>query len=435
MSTYGFYEIVVRVVRVLARAVAPFDGRVRHGLEVRRAAPSRLLEWSAASRNRSRPLFWLHAPSVGEALMAQAIIERVRAAVPDSQIAFTWFSLSAERVADRVGADVTACLPWDIRGDVRCALDALSPDVIGFVRTEIWPVLQREARRRGTLTALVNAPLAEGSSRLRPLARRFLAPAYGRLDAVGAVARADADRLLRLGVRSDRLRVTGDARVDQAVLRIEREPVPSALLDRLTEPGVAVVVAGSTWPADEDRLLHVMRALREDASRRVRWILAPHQPTAAHLRRLEDALRTAGLGGVRLAEVERGSAPGDVVLVDRVGVLADLYRIASVAWVGGGFGDRGLHSVLEPAALGVPAVYGPRLGSAREAESLADAGGGFVAADVAAMTERLRTLLDDGVAAARAARAWMASERGGAERNAALLIELLEGSGRASSGG
>jgi len=291
-------------------------------------------------------------------------------------------------------------------------------------------VLQREARRRDTRTALVNAPLAEGSSRLRPLARRFLAPAYAWLDAVGAVSRADADRLLRLGVRSDRLRVTGDARVDQAALRIERDASPSALLERLVEPGVAVVVAGSTWPPDEDRLLSVIGALRADADRRVRWVLAPHQPTAAHLRRLEAALVDAGLAGVRLAEVERGTEPGDVVVVDRVGVLADLYRIATVAWVGGGFGDRGLHSVLEPAALGVPSVYGPRIGSSGEAGALAEAGGGFVAADVPAMVSRFRSLLDDGVAAGRAARAWMDSERGGAERNAALLVELLPESGR-----
>lgn len=426
MSTYGFYEVAVHVARGLAGAVALFDGRVRRGIEVRRTAPAQLREWSAWSRDRSRPLFWLHAPSVGEALMAQAIIERLRAAVPAAQIAFTWFSLSAERVADRVGADVTSCLPWDVGKEVRSVLDALAPDVIGFVRTEIWPVLQREAQRRGARTALVNAPLAEGSSRLRPLARRFLAPAYARLDAVGAVSRADAERLIRLGVPPARLRVTGDARVDQAVQRIERNTAPP-LVDRLVGPGVAVIVAGSTWPADEDRLLEAARALRDDAPRPVRWIVAPHEPTPSHLRRLDEALGVAGLCGVRLADVEAGTPPGDVVVVDRVGMLADLYRIADVAWVGGGFGDRGLHSVLEPAALGVPVVYGPRFGSAREAEALAGAGGGFVAADVPSMTARFRALLSDGEAAGRAAREWMASERGGAERNAALLIELFHG--------
>jgi 3-deoxy-D-manno-octulosonic-acid transferase len=414
-------------VRGLARGVAPFNDRIRRGVEARRAAPVRLLEWSLAERDRARPLFWLHAPSVGEALMAQAIIERLRSAVPASQIAFTWFSLSAERVADRVGADVSACLPWDVRDDVRQALHALSPDVIGFVRTEIWPVLQREAQRRGARTALVNAPLARGSSRLRPLARRFLAPAYARLDAVGAVSREDGDRLLRLGVNAARLRVTGDARVDQAVERIERGPARLPLLDRLTEPGVAVIVAGSTWPADEDRLLPAALALRHDAPRRVRWVVAPHQPTEPHLRRLEDALAAAGLPGVRLADVERGAALEEFVIVDRVGLLADLYRVADVAWVGGGFDDSGLHSILEPAALGIPVMYGPRFGSAREAEGMAAAGGGFVAPDVPAMSACFRALLRDGGPAGRAARAWMMAERGGAERNAALLVELLHG--------
>jgi 3-deoxy-D-manno-octulosonic-acid transferase len=426
------YEAGIGGVRVLARVVSPFDGRVRRAVRARAAAPVHLREWSGAWRRRNRPLFWLHAPSVGEALMAQVIIERLRRAVPDSQIAFTWFSLSAEGMAERVGADVTACLPWDVRGDVRAALDALSPDVIGFVRTEIWPVLQREARRRGTRTALVNAPLAEGSSRLRPFARRFLAPAYAQLDAVGAVSPADAERLLRLGVCAERLRVTGDARVDQAVERIERGAAPPPIVGRLAEPGTDVIVAGSTWPADEDRLIPAMRALAEDPGRNVRWIVAPHEPSSSHLDRLDGALAAASLRGVRLADVERGSAPGGIVVVDRVGVLADLYRIARIAWIGGGFGDRGLHSVLEPAALGVPVMYGPRFGSAREAGALAAVGGGFVVDDVPAMVERFRALLDDAEAASRAAHAWMAAERGGAERNAALLVELL-GKNRAAS--
>jgi len=117
-----------------------------------------------------------------------------------------------------------------------------------------------------------------------------------------------------------------------------------------------------------------------------------------------------------------------VIVVDRIGVLADLYAIASVAYVGGGFHGAGLHSVVEPAALGVPTIFGPRHGNAREADELAGKGGGFVASDGAAFA----TLLMDLAArpmhrqnASSSARAFVIAKLGGARRNAELVAGLL----------
>ena len=138
--------------------------------------------WAAEHRDPARPLIWVHAPSVGEGLMAQAIVAALREWRRDVQIVFTYFSPSAERMAARVGADVVGYLPWDVRPDVDRALEALRPAVVAFVRTEIWPVLGQAAVERGIRLALVNAVLAEGSSRLRAGSRYLLAPAYARLD-------------------------------------------------------------------------------------------------------------------------------------------------------------------------------------------------------------------------------------------------------------
>src|SRR5690606_21232516 len=112
--------------------------------------------------------------------------------------------------------------------------------------------------------------------------------------------------------------------------------------------------------------------------RPARLIIAPHEPSNAHLAALEAALSAAGLEHARLGAVEKvvGRLP-DVIVIDRVGVLADLYGAGDVAYVGGGFHAAGLHSVVEPAARGVPVLFGPRHGNAREAEALRAAGGGF----------------------------------------------------------
>jgi 3-deoxy-D-manno-octulosonic-acid transferase len=188
-----------------------------------------------------------------------------------------------------------------------------------------------------------------------------------------------------------------------------------------------VLVAGSTWPADEALLAPAVRTLR-GAGHDVRLVIAPHEPTERQLAGLERTLAAEGIGATRLAAVEAGAAPGDAVIVDRLGVLAELYAAASVAYVGGGFGRSGLHSVIEPAALGVPVAFGPAVGNAREALALADAGGGVEVANGEALTRALDEWLTDEAAraAAGAAAARFVEQRlGGAAANAALIVGLL----------
>jgi 3-deoxy-D-manno-octulosonic-acid transferase len=218
----------------------------------------------------------------------------------------------------------------------------------------------------------------------------------------------------------------GDAGSTGARIPEELRPIWRALHDTTA----FTVVAGSTWPADERVLLAPVSRLRRD--RGLRLVIAPHEPTASHLEALERrldrlALRHTRLGALLAAGAGVGMAP-DVVVVDRMGVLADLYALADVAYVGGGFGRAGLHSVVEPAAIGVPVLFGPAHGNAREAGELASHGGGFVVASGSELEERLRTLADDpgqAVAAGDRAREYVRSGTGSAARNAELVLEAI----------
>src|SRR5262245_52159680 len=135
------YEGVMLGAQTLMRVAAPLNEKLRRGVLGRASALEELRQWSRAERDRDRPLLWLHAPSVGEALMAQAIISALRECRPDLQLAFTHFSPSAERMRERVGADITSYLDWDTTRAMRQTLDTLQPAAIAFVRTEIWPTL------------------------------------------------------------------------------------------------------------------------------------------------------------------------------------------------------------------------------------------------------------------------------------------------------
>lgn len=419
------YETALRAAPTALRLVAPFHGRLRRALQGRRDSARALHEWARLARTDDRPLAWLHAPSVGEALMAQAILAALKQREPAMLSVFTYFSPSAERIATRVGADWSGYLPWDQRSVLRPLLHELRPTHVAFVRTEIWPVLGREAARLGARVVLVNAVLAEHSSRLGAGARAILGPAYGRLHAVGAVAAEDIPRFGRLGVRPERVRVTGDARFDQVWARVQHLDRERPLLRALAALPGPRLVAGSTWEADEAALIPALLAVRAQGVQ-PSAVVAPHEPAPQHLARLEERLRGAGLSHARMPGMDSRAVPAcDVLVVDTVGVLADLYAVADVAYVGGGFGTAGLHSVVEPAALGVPVVYGPRHGHAREAALLAAAAGGFVAADAAALQVCVTRLFRDErrrLEAGAAARAFVASHVGGAQRNARLLL-------------
>ena len=160
-----------------------------------------------------------------------------------------------------------------------------------------------------------------------------------------------------------------------------------------------------------------------------RLVIAPHEPVPAHLAPLARWAAESGLSAAAVGDPAASTA--DVVLVDRVGVLGDLYALADVAYVGGGFHAAGLHSVIEPAAFGVPVLFGPRHGASRDAGLLLECGGGFSAASARELATRLLALFEDPAGRATAgnhARALVQDGLGAADRSADLVEKLLASS-------
>jgi 3-deoxy-D-manno-octulosonic-acid transferase len=394
----------------------------------RRDAGRRLATWAERSRDPTRPLVWFHAASVGEGLQAESVLLHLRQLRPEAQYVYTHYSPSAEPLARRLPVDVTDYLPYDLPAPVEQLLGALAPGLLVFSKLDLWPELATRAAARGVTVAMVAATVSPGSGRLRWPARALLREGYRAVGLAAAVSDEDAVRLARLGVAADRIRVLGDPRFDSVVQRISGIERDEPLL-RFGRGG-PTLVAGSTWPGDEAVLLDAfarLHARRRDAC----LILVPHEPTEPHLRGVELAARGAGLP----APVRLGAASGPVplLLVDRVGSLATLYGAGTMAYVGGGFGRAGLHSVLEPAAWGIPVAFGPRWRESRDARLLLEAGAAEVVTRTgalgggelygiwrgwvereerrAAQGERARNLVEGG--------------RGASRRSAELLAEAI----------
>jgi 3-deoxy-D-manno-octulosonic-acid transferase len=408
-----------------AAAHASGDGKTMASLAGRRGVLDRFARWSAAHRDPSRPLVWMHAPSVGEGLQARPVIELLRRHRPDVQIVYTHFSSSAAPFAARSGADYADYLPFDTRRAARALVQTLRPTALVFSKLDVWPLLVEEATHHGVATAMIAATLGETSGRRGSLARALLHDAYAALRAVGAIDAADGARLVAMGVRPAHVQVTGDTRYDQVWARATATDRASSLLAPLQSER-PTLVAGSTWPADEAALETAWRGVRTRLPN-ARLIIAPHEVTAPHLAAIEAWAARDALFWARLGTPDAANA--DVVLVDRVGVLGDLYAVADVAYVGGGFHAAGLHSVLEPAAFGAPVVHGPQfVKNGRDATLLIEAGGGRAVPDASALGAALVAWLGDTSArrtAGDAARALVQRGLGAAERSFTLVEGLL----------
>lgn len=424
------YRLVVGAVRAAAPLASRGESKLARGMAGRRHAHELLETWGRTLRDPDRPVCWVHAPSVGEGLQAQAVIEAVRARRPEAQIVYTYFSPSAEELARRMEADVAAYLPWDLVGPSSSVLDAVRPDLLAFTKTEVWPVLTACAADRGIPVAIVGATVPEGAGRMRWPARSLLRSTWARLDVACANGPADAERLATLGVRPETIRTTGDPGIDSAARRFASAPPDAPYLAPFRADLRPTLVAGSTWPADEAVLLPALSEARGSRGD-FRVVIAPHEPDPAHVEELMGAFGRDGWRVATLADVERsGSAEGvDAVVVDRVGVLAHLYGVADVSYVGGGFHDAGLHSVLEPAAAASPIVFGPRHANARAAGDLVRLGGAKIASDsreLAAVVTRWLEDADERNRIGGSARSYIEAHLGAAERTAETLLTTIE---------
>ena len=423
MLARWLYAAAANLTIAAARWIPPGDSKTVIAMRARRGLRRRYDTWASANRGRG-PLLWMHAPSVGEGLQARPVLTLMRARHPATQLAYTFFSPSAEDFSRSLDVDFRDYLPFDAAAATANALDALRPTAVVFSKVDVWPEFVRQAARRRVRLGMISATLPEGSSRRGGLASLVLRDAYAALDLVGAVDDADATRLVGLGVRPEVISVTGDTRYDQVWQRADGVDRASTLLARFAGDR-PTIVAGSTWPSDLNQLFPAFEQLRATHAN-ARFIIAPHETGAEYVDPITAWGGRIGAKVARLDHPDSGSA--DVVIVDRFGVLGDLYALASVAFVGGGFHDAGLHSVLEPAAFGAPVIFGPRHQRSRDAALLIAAGAARSCRDAADIAQTVGGWFS-GPARRRETGACGAAlverSRGAAERSLALVERLM----------
>ena len=322
---------------------------------------------------------WIHAASVGEFEQVRPLIERLRREHPDIKIVVTFFSPSGYEARKNYSqVDAVVYLPFATRRKAKRFLDVLQPSMALFVKYEFWPAYLRELKKRDIPTYSISAIF-------RPTQRFFHWYGKGALRLLHCFTHIfvqdEASRRLLAEHGVHDCSVAGDTRFDRVneVLVATREHPDGRLLPiaQFVENAGRVVVAGSTWPEDEELLTQWCNEVA--AFNDAKLILVPHEINEEHLHDIFQRFKgrfvkysdiSAMPSNLSRVNILRRAK---VMVIDTIGLLSSIYQFGHVAYVGGGFGE-GIHNTIEAAVYGVPVVFGPNYHHFREAQGLIDSG-------------------------------------------------------------
>jgi len=372
---------------------------------------------------------WIHAVSVGEALTARALAADLKARYPRLRLFLSTTTIAGYEVARRSVQHVDAVFyfPFDFAFVVRRTLGVVNPRLFIMMETEIWPNLLHLCRRRGVKTMMINGRISARSYPRYRIARPFFKRVLADVDSFCMQSEESARRIVDVGADPSRVTVTGSLKFDSLELPPAAHARPRLFRFFRMSPSRPVIVAGSTFRGEEAAVLRALGRIKKTMPTAVA-ILAPRQPE--RFPEAERLAREAGFATIRRSELPIDAEPrADVIVLDSIGELAQLYQLATVVFVGGSLVDHGGHNILEPAVVGKPIVFGPHMQNFKEiAESFVGNGAAVCVHSDRELDDELLSLLTDSVRRARmgaAAKALVEANRGAKEKTLAAIATLL----------
>jgi 3-deoxy-D-manno-octulosonic-acid transferase len=328
--------------------------------------------------DREAKYVWFHAASLGEFEQGRPMMEAIRERFPQYKILLTFFSPSGYEVRKNYeGADIICYLPFDTPYKVKKFLYLANPCIAIFIKYEFWLNYLTELQRRGVKTYIVSAIFRPSQLFFRWYGKwyRDALLCYERL-----FVQDEASKKLLSDYGINNVKVCGDTRFDR-VIEIQQNARLMPEIESFATDGKIILVAGSSWPEDEEIIIPYFNAHPE-----TKLIIAPHEIHREHLLYIQSLLNRPS---VRLSEATPESPSiSDCIIIDSFGLLSAIYRYGHIAYIGGGFG-RGIHNTLEAAVYGIPVVFGPKYQKFKEARDLIACGGGFSIDNRTAYNDRM----------------------------------------------
>ena len=415
--TIVLYNLFLWVYQVSVRIVSPWNRKAAAWINGRKGIFKTIKDAKMPEKRR----IWMHCASLGEFEQGRPVVEALRVLYPDITLIITFFSPSGYEIRKNyAGADYVFYLPMDSALNAKRFIDLINPNLVLWIKYDYWYYYLRELRKR-KIPALLISPL------FRPDQPFF--KWYGNihrlmLDSFHAffVQNESSRQLLEtIGIRNS-VFVSGDTRFDR-VADIVNSFVPVPVVEAFCD-GRIVIVAGSTWEEDEEELDHYANTHTD-----IRFVIAPHEIEEDHLRDMERLFHYSIRYSVLEKQIpekngatgsgSRQAQPPNVLIIDNIGMLARLYAYGKICYVGGGFGDDGVHNVLEAAVYGRPVITGPVIEKYIEVLELAEAGGVLIidnALEVESVFGRLLSNEEEYAFHGKAAHDYVYARRGATEK-------------------
>ncbi|HTL09355.1 MAG TPA: glycosyltransferase N-terminal domain-containing protein [Chitinophagaceae bacterium] len=417
------YRCFLALYRLGALLLSPFNEKAKRWLSGRKDVVTRVSAFVGAD---ARPIVWFHCASLGEFEQARPLLERIRTQYSHYRILLSFFSPSGYEIRKNYDkADFVCYLPADSPAHAAQWVATVKPVLVVWIKYEYWYYYLRQLQKTRT-------PLLLVAGIFRPSQPFFAGWGQFHRQMLGCftwlfVQNQASKKLLGSIGYYENVSVSGDTRFDR-VIEIAEDARGLPLVEQFTGAS-PVIVAGSTWEEDEEELDHFANAHPE-----IKFIIAPHEIDEEHIRQIEKLFKHS----IRYSLLQQQSkdenlltpAPSqgnaNVLIVDNIGLLATLYKYATIAYVGGGFGNDGVHNVLEAAVYSKPVVFGPVYEKFAEAVDLVERGGAFAIENALALEQLLENLLTNEALykeAATAAGSYVLSQRGATQKIMDFIYE------------
>lgn len=374
----------------------------------------------------SGPIVWVHAVSVGEVHAVAPVVAKLRAERPQLRIILSTTTQTGQEVAKKALPYAThVFMPFDFAFSVRRALRLGNPELVIFSEGDLWPCFMSEVRRRGATLTVVNAKISTATSRRLQKWKFFGQWLYSFVDQFCFQSDEMAKRARALGIPESAIHVTGSTKADVTVSLLSDEAKANLRASLGIVSTDRIIVLGSSHEGEEEGIVARLEPIVR-ARPGVRLIVVPRHPERflGVFARLKEVS-----GSVEKLSTYNGSAPWNIMVVDRLGMLTQLYQIASIAIVCGSFVQRiGGHNILESAIVGVPTIVGPHMHSQQMLFESAQGSSAVLQVTYDTLVHAVTELLDTEKAwsqASLAAANWANSLRGATEKTVRLLLPYI----------
>jgi 3-deoxy-D-manno-octulosonic-acid transferase len=374
------YNLLIQIAGFLLKIIAVLNPKIKLFVGGRKLVFKTLI---AKIKNTDKTI-WFHAASLGEYEQGLPVIEKIKEKFPTHKIVITFFSPSGFEVRkNNQIADVTVYLPLDTKKNAQQFLKVIHPELVFFIKYEYWPNYLNELKKQNVKTYLISGVFRENQLFFKWYGG-FYRNALKTFEYF--FVQNESSKKLLQSIDFNNVKISGDTRFDRVASILERDNS----LDFIEQfkNNTTTIVIGSSWPKDEDLLVNYI-----NQSKNVKFIIAPHNIKADQIINLKNQISKATI--LFSEKTNKNLSEFDVFIIDTIGILTKIYSYANIAYVGGGFGNPGIHNILEPATFGVPIVIGPNYTHFVEATALVNLQGCITISNQKELNEAFDLLLQN----------------------------------------